>query len=116
MITFAFDFREDHVHLICTLGPGTDESVRQKIHVDIGRHGGLFSHAGRELRSSYTRLDVKGPLTEEADYDNWDDPAVRVKIENWIADFAENEFPKMNAIIVESLRECEAQRLNQSSG
>ena len=47
---------------VCTLGPGTDESVRQKIHEDIGRHDGLFSHAGRQLGSSYTRLDVKGPI------------------------------------------------------
>ena len=115
VITFGFDFRPDHPHLICTLGPGTDESVRQKIHEDISRHGGLFSHAGRDLGSSYTRLDVKGPMTEEADYDDWDDPAVRAKILYWIADFAENRFPEMNAVIVESLRECESQRKNQSS-
>ena len=66
------------------------------------------------MGSSYTRLDVKGPITEEADYDDWDDPAVRAKILDWIADFAENKFPEMNAVIVESLRECEAQRMNQS--
>ena len=114
VITFGFDFRPDHLQLICTLGPGTDESVRQKLHEDIGRHGELFSHAGRELGSSYTRLDVKGPITEDADYDNWDDPAVRAKIPDWIADFAENQFPKMNEVIRESLRECEAQRMNQS--
>ena len=114
VITFGFDFRQDYLHLICTLGPGTDESVRQKIHEDIGRHGGLFSHAGRELSSSYTRLDVKGPITEDTDYDNWDDPAVRAKILDWIADFAENKFPGMNAVIVASLRECEIQRMNQS--
>ena len=57
---------------------------------------------------------MKGPITEEADYDDWDDPAVRAKILDWIADFAENKFPEMNAVIVESLRECEAQRMNQS--
>ena len=116
LITFGFDFRPDYLHLICTLGPGTAELVRQKIYEDISRHRGLFSHAGRELGSSYTRLEVKGPITEEADYDDWDDPAVRSKILDWIADFAENKFPEMNAVIVESLRECEAQRKNQSPG
>lgn len=115
VITFAFDFRPEHLQLICTLGPGTDEAVRQKIHEDIGRHGGLFSHSGRGLSRSYTRLDVKGPITTDADYDNWDDPAVRAKILDWVADFAENKFPDMNAVIVESLRECEAQRVGQSS-
>ena len=113
VITFGFDFRPGHIQLICTLGPGTDEAIRQKIHEDISRHGGLFSHAGKELRSSYTRLDVKGPITEDADYDNWDDPAVRTKILDWVADFAENTFPEMNAVIVASLRECEALRMNQ---
>ena len=112
-ITFGFDFRPDHPRLICTLGPGTDEAVRQKIHADISNQRELFSHAGKELRSSYTRVDVKGPITEDADYDNWDDPAVRVKILDWVADFAENKFPRMNAVIVESLRECEALLVNQ---
>ena len=115
VITFAFDFRPDHLHLICTLGPGTDEPVRQKIHNDIGRHRGLFSHAWKKLDSSYTRLDVKGPITEDADYDDWDNPAVRAKILDWIADFAENEFLEMNGVIVESLRECEAQGMKRIS-
>lgn len=112
VITFAFDFRPGHVQLICTLGPGTDEVVRQKIHGDIGRHGELFSHAGKELGSSYTRLDVKGAITEDAYYDNWDDPSVRAKMLDWVADFAENTFPEMNAVIVESLRRCEALRMD----
>ena len=115
VITFAFDFRPEHLQLICTLGPGTDEAVRQKIHEDIGRHGRLFSHAGRGLSRSYTRLDVKGSITTDADYDNWDDPAVRAKILDWVAEFAENEFPEMNAVILESLRQCEAQRVGQST-
>ena len=114
LITFGFDVRPDHLHLICTLGPGTDEAVRRKIHEDISRQRGLFSHAGKELRSSYTRLDVKGPITEDADYGNWDDPAVRAKILDWVADFAENKFPQMNSVIVESLRECEALGMSQS--
>ena len=115
LITFGFDCRPAHPHLICTLGPGTDEAVRQKIHADISRRGELFSHAGRGLTSSFTRLDVKGPITEDADYNNWDNPAVRAKILNWVAAFADNEFPKMNTVVMESLSACEDLRADQSA-
>ena len=108
LVTFAFDLRQRHPRLICTLGPGTDEAIRSKIHADISRRPGLFSCAGGMLNTSYTRLDVKEPITKDADLVDWDNPAVRAKLTNWVSAFAETDFPKMNNIIVECFQECEA--------
>ena len=108
LVTFAFDLRQPHPRLICTLGPGTDEAIRGKIHAGISRQPGLFSCAGEVLNTSYTRLDVKEPITKDADLVDWDNPAVRAKLTNWVSAFAETDFPKMNNIIVECFQECEA--------
>ena len=56
LVTLGFDFRTGHPNLICTLGPGTDEAVRRRIHAGISQHPKLFSQAGSGLETSYTRL------------------------------------------------------------
>ena len=108
LVTLGFDFRPGHPNLIVTLGPGTDEAARRRIHAGISQHPKLFSQVGSRLETSYTRLDVKGPITTDADYDNWDEPAVRDKLTGWIAAFADGEFLRMNKVIVECLREYKA--------
>ena len=40
----------------------------------------------------------------------WDDGTSHAKMKAWVADFAEREFPAMNEVIVECLREYEAER------
>ncbi len=109
LVTFGFDFRQGHPQLICTLGPGTDEAVRRAIHSGVAQHPDLFSRAGESFSGSYTRLDVKGPITTDADYDNWDDEAVRDKMVRWVEAFAVNEFPEMNRVIRDCLCGYESQ-------
>ena len=108
LVTFAFDLRQSHPSLICTLGPGTDERLRSNIHDAISREPGLFSCAGGVLNGSFTRLDVKGPLTNNTDLADWDDPDVRERLMEWVSDFAKTDFPRMNQIIVECFRKFEA--------
>ena len=104
LVTFGFDLREDRPTLIFTLGPGSEERAREKIYQSASRVRG-------ELRTSYTRLDVKGPILDDADVANWiDEEATRAKIEAWVKNFAENEFPAMNDVIVNCLREYEAEQ------
>ena len=49
------------------------------------------------------------------DYATWDDPTVRQKVMDWVAAFAENEFPRMNEIIVACLREYGTQQARAST-
>ena len=81
-----------------------DEHARDKIYKSANR-------VSRELRGSYTRLDVKGPILDDSDVDNWmDEEATRAKIEAWVKNFAENEFPAMNKVIVNCLSKYEAEQ------
>ena len=81
----------------------------------ISQHPRLFSRPAVRLDVSYTRLDVKGPILDDADYDNWDDPAVRAKLTDWVVSFAGNDFPRMNAVIVGCFREYEARQSDDNS-
>ncbi len=53
-------------------------------------------------------------ILDDSDYGiGWDDGATRAKIEAWVKNFAENEFPAMNDVIVNCLEEYEAETKNQ---
>ena len=60
------------------------------------------------MNTSYIRLDVKEPITKDADLVDWDNLAVQAKLTNWVSAFAETDFPKMNDIFVECFQEFEA--------
>ena len=113
VLTFEFDFRPQHPYLVLMLGPGTNAEVRSKIYVSAVEHPHLFRPTGQSL-AVYTGLDRKGPILNDADYDNWaDQEVIRAKVFAWVANFAENEFPAMNEVIVNCLREYEAEASNQ---
>ena len=73
---------------------------------------GLFTPRDRGYHTSWIVLDVKEYILEESGYDRWDDPNVNVrgKIETWVKNFAQNEFPAMNEVIVDCLRDYEAEQ------
>jgi len=49
-------------------------------------------------------------ILDEADYGiGWDDGTTRAKLEAWVTQFAAKEFPAMNEVIVNCLREYEAE-------
>ena len=50
-------------------------------------------------------------ILEDADYGvGWDDGSTRAKIEAWVSNFAENQFPAMNGVIIKCLEEYEAEQ------
>ena len=56
-------------------------------------------------------LDAKEYILDESDYGaGWDDGSTRAKIMAWVSNFAENQFPAMNKVIVDCLREYEAEQ------
>ena len=53
-------------------------------------------------------------ILDVSDYGvDWDNGATRAKIETWVQNFAENNFPAMNEVIVNCLREYEAETQGQ---
>lgn len=113
VLTFEFDFRPQHPCLVLMLGPGTDPGVRSKIYESVVQHQHVFSPISQSL-TSFAGLDKKGPILDDSDFDNWTDRnSIRRKVMDWVKNFAENEFPAMNEVIVNCLREYEAEAKGQ---
>lgn len=110
VLLFEIKFREEPPYLVLdldfTLGPASNESIRSKIHTAVSQNGDVFNHAGQPLTRRYRILDRKSSVMEIADFQ--DERQLGDKIKAWMADFAQNEFPRMDEIIVQAFREYEA--------
>ena len=114
LMLFEFRFYNGKPWLDLTLAPGTDETVREKL-LEAARQNPADFQYTLALHSGWTRLHMeKEYITDDSDYGiGWDNGATRAKIKAWVADFAEKQFPKMNAVIVNCLREYEAEPAQQ---
>ena len=114
LLLFQINFRDgvsDLPYLDLGLSPGTDEITRQKL-FDIAKQ--RFNSKEKQYGANWRILDQKEYILDESDYANWHDQAkIRAKIEAWVKNFAENEFPAMNDVIINCLREYEAETKNQ---
>ena len=118
LLLLDFDLRQTgKVLLNLTLCSGRNDRVRQLLFEKIQRYPEMFnprsSNRGGRLLDSHTRLYESEPILSEFDFRNWDRIEVRDRILKWISDFAESEFPDMNRIIVDSLREIQEELSQQ---
>ena len=118
LMIMDFDFREvGRVKLILTLSTSDKEGNRKSLfHKTKERHSHIFDHRG-DRRGEYSentiRLYASEPILTEADFTDGDMPSWRDKVLEWVSNFAINDFPEMNEIILNSFREIEAGIGNQ---
>ena len=117
LLRFVIDWRWDggYPRLGLVAPPKTDanEEKRNQLHRACLQYAGIFPGIGN-LHSSWLWLLFTDPILDESDYANWQNQAkIRAKIEAWVKNFAENEFPAMNEVIVKCLREYEAETEGQ---
>ena len=117
LVGFDFDWRFDgnYPRLGLVAVPATDANreVREKLHQACLRHGSRFPGI-RNLGDSWLWLAWTDPILGESDYSNWQDQAaIQAKIEKWVEKFITEMFPPMNEVIVNCLREYEAEQQAQ---
>ena len=116
LLAFQF-YHLDHLDRLpsCTLyiSQGTDEKARAALLERINQNPEIFNRTGRSHTNSSISVDVRDGIIDESDLSRWDGPSPRAKIEAWVKDFAENGFPAMNEVIVNCLREYEAETKGQ---
>ena len=103
--------------MILTLSTSDKEGIRKSLfHKTKERHSHIFDHRG-DRRGEYSentiRLYASEPILTEADFTDGDMPSWRDKVLEWVSNFAINDFPEMNEIILNSFREIEAESGNQ---
>ena len=113
LLLFQFRFDKERFWLDLGLSTGDDanNSLRQKLFEAVRQHPQLFRPGTNSLSNGWAILhDGADYILDHADYGvGWDDGTTRKKLNEWIADFAARKFPAMNEIIVNCLREYEAE-------
>lgn len=113
LLLFQFRFYDSLPWLDLSLSRGDSATnrLRQELFEAVRQHPTLFKRTSTTMSEGWMTLhQEKDYMLDEADYGTgWDDGTTRAKLEAWIARFAASQFPEMNEVIVNCLREYEAE-------
>ncbi len=103
--------QEGNARFRVEIAPETESNklVRDRIVDTINQYPGVFNSAG-QVATGWMTVHWGDYILDGGDLNKWDDPSTRAKIEAWVKDFAENQFPAMNEVIVNCLREYDAEQ------
>ena len=113
LLVLDFDFRDfGEVRLLLTIMEGSVEDVRESLFGKTHKqHPGIFDHRNHRKRGTYSkntvRLYASEPILSSQVFFEGDRGAWRAAIERRVSEFVENEYQKMNKIILDSLKEIE---------
>lgn len=105
LLTFGFFITGDNAYLNFGMNPGRDASVRRRVFDSVTEHSELFNDTGTSFQGGWVRFHLTGRVLDDADYDNWDKSETKVKIEEWLARFAEHHVKDISKVIEDCLRD-----------
>ena len=102
-------------HFYLTLASGTDQIVREKIFETVKQSPHLFNGTNQTFSDGSKTIHQQENILDDSDLNNWDEENAPgpAKLRAWVKNFAENQFPAMNEVIVNCLREYEAEAQGQ---
>ena len=114
LLLFEFKFYDGVPWLCIALSPGDSNNgrLRDKLFEAARQSPDLFSPRTISLNDGWTFLHEEDYILDDSDYGvGWDDGTTRAKLDAWVDNFAANQFPALNEVIVNCLREYEAEQL-----
>jgi len=90
--------------------PGDVPAVRERIAASANDNRAIFNQAPVDFRDGTLILDAREYALDDSDLDHWDSEATRTRIAGWVTDFVQTQFPAMNEVIVNCLKEYKAKQ------
>ena len=114
VVLFEFYCTPENASLRLVIAP-SKEPIRSTLFEHIKQYSSIFNKAGGSLKDGHLHIHGLEPVLEDSDLNNWDDTTLSgvAKLRQYVADFAQNDFPVMNDIIVECFKEYESGRPGQ---
>ena len=118
LLLFQFRFNGDGIpYLGLGISPGdeSNDAIRVRIFEAVRQNPQWFRLIHSSLPAGWGILHQEPDcILDDCDYGvAWDDGTTRAKIEAWVEKFAHEQFPAMNEVIVNCLREYEAEAKGQ---
>ena len=110
LLFFQFWFGQNYPTFGLWLAPSNDDDIRHHVVNRINQNPKIFNLSGSAYAEGWMNLHKIEGIVTEADLNNWDRDGTKTRIRAWIEDFAENEFPAMNNVIVRCFEEYEAEQ------
>ena len=109
---FEFNQKLDALNFKLTIGPGPDQSLRGAIYSCLRSLEDILVPGTKSLGRKWNTFTIRGKRTVlgTSDLENWDEEAIRAKIEAWVSAFAENEYPRIRDAVSQCLTEFEASK------
>lgn len=109
MMLFEFFTLPSSLELVLCLGSSENAVVREAVDARIRAFDGVTNwtqeyHPNR----TYLGCDIARGILDASDFEQWDEEAVRAKIEAYVSDFAQNQYPKIRDAVTQCFREFEA--------
>lgn len=109
MVIFEFFTLPRSLELHLCLGSSENAVVREAVDARIRAFDGVTNWTREYLpNQTYLGCTIAKGILEDSDFEQWDEEAVRAKIEAYVSDFAQNQYPKMRDAVTQCFREFEA--------
>ena len=111
VVLFEFYCTPENASLRLVIAPSKDP-IRSTLLEYVKQYSSSFNKAGGTPNDGYQHIHGLEGVLEASDLNNWDDTTLSgvAKLRQYVADFAQNEFPEMNSVMVECFTEYERGR------
>ena len=110
LLLFQFRCQNDTLTVGVAISEGKDKAVRDALDSCIGRITDPAKRRELSYRTHWIEFKLGGNILDESDFEQWDENAMRSKIEEWAGKFAEEEYPRIRDAVAQCLTEFEASR------
>lgn len=107
LLLFQFRCQNDTLNMGVVISEGKDKAARDALDSCIGAVIDPAKRRELSFRKHWIEFLLSGNILDESDFEQWDENAMRAKIEEWAGKFAEDEYPRIKNAVVQCLNEFE---------
>ena len=110
LVLFQFRCQNDTLNMGVVISEGKDGAARDALDSCIGAIIDPAKRRELSFRKHWIEFVIGGNILDESDFEQWDENAMRSKIEEWAGKFAEDEYPRIRDAVTQCLTEFEVAR------
>ena len=109
LLLFQFRCENDTLlRLDIAISESTEQAARATLDSCLGQIVDPGKRQERSFRTHWIVFDLSDNILDQSDFEQWDESAIRSKIEDWVEVFAQSQYPEIRDAVVRCLAGFEA--------